>query len=95
MNMLCMTFRVSSVKEALGRAGTLAMINLTPSFFAFHLSFLADLLGVSLSDYRRIHRMTGRMSFFLSVIHALATLHGDPSFSRDIPKNLYAIIVSR
>jgi predicted ferric reductase len=93
--MLCMTFRVSSVKQAGARAGTLAMINLTPSFFAFHLSFLADLLGISLSNYRRIHRMTGWMSFFLGVIHALATIHRDPLFLRDIPKNLYAVIVSR
>jgi len=95
MNMLCMTFRVASVKEALGRAGTLAIINLTPSFFAFHLSFLADLLGISLSNIRRIHRMTGWMSCYLGVIHAFATIYYDPPFLRDMPKNRFAVIVSR
>jgi len=57
INMFCMTFRVTSVKEAGARAGT--MINMAPPFFGFHLSFLADILGISLSNYRRIHRMTG------------------------------------
>ena len=95
INLFCMSFRVSSVKEAGARAGTLAMINLAPPFFGLHLSFLADLLGISLSNFRRIHRMTGWMSFFLGVIHALATVHSDPSYFRDLPKNLYAIIVSR
>ena len=94
MNILCMIFRVSSVKKAPGRAGTLAIINLTPSFFAFHLNFLADLLGILLSNFRRIHRITGWMSFFLGVIHAFATIDNDPSFLRDMPKNLYAVIVS-
>ena len=50
INMLCMTFRVVSVKDAGARAGTLAMINLTPLFFGFHLSFLADILGISLTN---------------------------------------------
>ncbi len=35
------------------------------------------------------------MTFFLGVIRALATIHGDPSFLRDIPKNLYAVVMSR
>lgn len=87
MNMLCMTFRVSSVKEAGARAGTLA----TTSFFGFHMSFLPDLLGISLLNYR----MAGWLSCFLGVIHVLATIHGEPSFLCVMPKNLYAVIVSR
>ena len=39
INMLCMTFRVVSIKDAGALAGTLAMINLTPLFFGFHLNF--------------------------------------------------------
>ena len=59
MNILYITFRVSAIKEAGARAGTLAIINLAPSFFGLYLSSLADLLGISLSNYRQIHRMTG------------------------------------
>ncbi len=95
INIFCMTFRVTSVKEIGARAGTLAMINMAPPFFGFHLSFLADILGISLANYRRIHRMTGWMSFLLGLIHALAVIHDDQSFLRDMPKNLYAVIVSR
>lgn len=73
-----MTFRVTSVKDAGARAGTLAMINMAPPFFGFYLSFLADVLGISLSNYRRIHRMTGWMSFLLDLIHVLAAIHDDP-----------------
>ena len=94
INMFCMTFGVTSVKEAGARAGTLAMVNMSPSFFGFHLSFLADLLGISLSNYRRIHRMTGWMSFVLCLIHALSVVHGDSSYLHDMRKNLYAVMVS-
>ena len=89
INIFCMTFRVVSVKDAGARAGTLAMINLTPLFFGLNLSFLADILGISLTNFRRIHRMMGWMSLLLGVVH------GDSSFLRDMPKNLYAVIVSR
>ena len=94
INIFCMTFRVVSVNDAGVRAGTLVMINLTPLFFGFHLSFLADILGISLTNFRRIHRMMGWMSLLLGVVHALMMIHGDPSFLRDLPKNLYSIIVS-
>ncbi len=95
INIFCLTFRVSSVKEVGARAGILVMINMAPLFFGFHLSFLADILGISLSNFRRIHRMMGWMSLLLGLVHALVVVHGDPSFLRDMPKNLYAVIVSR
>ena len=94
INMFCMTFGVTSVKEAGARAGTLAMVNMSPSFFGFHLSFLADLLGIPLSNYRRIHRMTGWMSFVLCLVHALSVIHGDPSYLHDMRRNLHPVIVS-
>lgn len=94
INIFCMTFGVTSVKEAGARAGTLAMINMSPSFFGFHLSFLADRLGISLSNYRRIHRMMGWISFVLGLIHTLSVIHDDPSYLHDMRKNLYPVIVS-
>lgn len=95
INIFSMTFRVASVKDAGARAGTLAMINMAPLFFGFHLSFLADILGISFSNYRRIHRMMGWMSCLLGLVHAFVAFHDNPSFLRDMPKNLYAVIVSR
>ena len=95
INLFCMSFRVSSIKEAGARAGTLAMINLAPPFFGFHLSFLANLLGILLSNCRRIYRMTGWILFFFGIVYALATVYNNPLYFRDLPKNLYVIIVSR
>ena len=59
INIFYITFRVTSVKDTGARAGTLAIINMAPLFFGFHLSFLADILGISLPNYRRIHRIIG------------------------------------
>ena len=50
LNVFCVTFRVVSFNEAGDRAGTLSIVNMAPLFFALHLSFLADLLGLSLSN---------------------------------------------
>ena len=95
INIFSMIFRITSIKDAKARAGTLTIINMAPLFFGFHLSFLADLLGISLSDYRRIYRMMGWMSFLLGFVHILVAFYSNLSYFRDIPKNLYAVIVSR
>src|SRR5258705_6552614 len=65
VNVFCFSFRVSTISEAGLRAGTLSLINTIPLFAGPHLSFLADLLGVSLRTYRHVHRSTGLMSFAL------------------------------
>ena len=72
--MIYMAFRLVSVKDAGARAGTLAMINLTPLFCGFNLSFLTDILGISLTNFWRIHRMMGWMSLFLEVVYALVAM---------------------
>ena len=67
---------------------------MSPSFFDFHLSFLANLLGILLSNYRRIHRMTGWISFVLCLVHILSVIYSNPPYLHDIRKNLHPIIVS-
>ena len=95
INIFCMTFRVIFVKDVEVRAEILAMINMTSFFFEFHLSFLTDILEIFLFNHRRIHRMMKWMSFLLDFVHALAIIHDDSSFLRDMPKNLYVVIVNR
>jgi hypothetical protein len=94
LNVFCVTFRVTSFNEVGDRAGTLSIINMVPLFFGLHLSFLADLLGLSLSSYRRIHRSAGIMSFALVALHLFAAVHNDPTYSLREPQNVYLIIVS-
>jgi hypothetical protein len=94
INIFLITFGITSFKDAWTRAGTVSVVNLMPLFFGFHLSFLADLLGVSLSTYRRIHRSVGSMSFLVGLFHVLAAVQSNSSYSLDASKNLYGLIVS-
>ena len=94
LNVFCITFCVTSFDEAGDMVGTLAIMNMAPLFFGLHLSFLPDLLGLSLSNYRRIHRSAGIMSFVLLALHTLAAVHHDPTYPLHVPGNLYLLIVS-
>ena len=57
VNMFCVGFNASSLRVASVRAADLALINLIPAFASLHLSFPADLLGLTLKTYRRFHRV--------------------------------------
>lgn len=73
LNVVCITLQVSTVRQAGLRAGTLSLINMVPLFAGLHYGFLADLFGISLDVYRRIHRSAGLMSFFLALFHAFTS----------------------
>ena len=94
LNVFYVTFRVTSFNEAGDRAGTLSIINIAPLFFGLYLSFLADLLGLLLSNYRRIYRSAGIISFALVALHIFAAVYHDPTYSLRVPGNLYLLIVS-
>ena len=71
VKIFCSTLRVSTVKELSNRTGTLSLINMIPAYFGYHLSFVSDVLGLSIIDYRRIHASTGIMSVCLGIFHAI------------------------
>ncbi len=95
LNGFCLFFRVASLKEVGDRAGTLSMINMAPLFFGLHLSFLADLFGLSMSNCRRIHRSAGLMFVTLLILHVFIALRANPTYFLRATKHLYLIIVSR
>ena len=64
-------FRAKSILETGVRAGALALINMIPLFFGLHLSFLADLCGISLKKYRCLHAAGAYMSFVLALYHVI------------------------
>lgn len=68
-NAFCIGFRAISIRDAGRRAAHLSLINLIPAYSGSHLSFLADVFGVSLGTFRLIHRSTGVMSLLLLVFH--------------------------
>jgi hypothetical protein len=92
-NVFCFSFRVATISEVGLRAGTLSLINMIPLFAGPHLSFLADLLGVSLRTYRQVHRSAGLMSFALILFNVLVVVFSRASFPLDLPQNLSGLIV--
>ena len=93
-NICCFEFWDTTISQAGLRAGTLAMINLILLFVVPYLSTLADLLGVTLSTFRQIHRSAGVMAVMLTIFHVLFMLASRPSFPLDLLQNKFAVVVS-
>ena len=64
VNVFCFSFRVSSISNTGLRAANLSLINIMLLFLGPHLSLLADLFGVSLGNYRLVHRSAGLCQSF-------------------------------
>ncbi|KAK3933675.1 hypothetical protein QBC46DRAFT_275313 [Diplogelasinospora grovesii] len=73
-NFFCVLFRVSSLLEAAIRAGRLSLINAMPLFLSPHLSFLADLFGMPIRTFRKIHGSSGAMSSGLLLFHVVVMM---------------------
>lgn len=61
-NVFLVFFRMESWAGAGRRAGKLTLINLIFPLSTIHLSYLADLLGITWHTCRKIHRATGWMA---------------------------------
>ncbi len=94
LNVFCVTFRVTSFNEVEDRAEILSIINMMSLFFDLHLSFLVNLLSLSLFSYRRIHFFAEIMSFALVTLHLFVAVHNDSTYFLREPQNIYLIIVS-
>ena len=87
----CTFFQVSDLADAGKRAGTLSLINTIPLYAGLHLSFVADLLGVSVRTYIRFHGSVGVMAGALALLHvSLAVIQHSPGAGAQI----YALLVS-
>ncbi|KAJ5737271.1 uncharacterized protein N7483_002503 [Penicillium malachiteum] len=82
--------------ESVGRrAGSLSIVNMIFPLLAGHLSHSADLLGLSLTLYRKIHRASGWMAIGLVILHAGA-LYSDMKISSSVSDGdkLFVIIAA-
>ena len=95
VNVFCLCFPVSSTSAAGRRAGTLSLVNMAFLFAGAHLSFVADLLGVSLRTCRRIHCAAGWVASALLIFHVLVVVFNRADFPIHESNNLFAIIVCR
>lgn len=95
---LFLTFYKSSSLEIIGRhAGDLSLINMAFPVVALHLSYAADLLGISLPVYRKLHRASGWMTAALIVLHISAhgfRLNAQSAADESNERHLSTIIVS-
>jgi hypothetical protein len=95
VNSILVFFRRTSLENVGRRAGALSLINMIFLLGAGHLSYAADLLGVSLRGYLRIHRATGWMTTVLVMLY-VAALGFDlkrSTVSSD-KRDLFTVIVS-
>jgi hypothetical protein len=92
-NAFCLGFRAESFGEAGVRAARLSLINMVPAFAGPHLSFLADVLGVSLRTFRRIHRSAGVVSVLLLALHVATVVAAKTQFPLQDAKNMWALVV--
>lgn len=74
INIFCISFQIFFISETGLRAGNLSLLNMISLFFDSHLSFLADLLHISLSTYCCIHCSTDLMSFILLLFHVITVV---------------------
>lgn len=71
-NLVLAFYKNSSFEEIGRRAGSLSLVNMIFPLAAGHLSYAADLLGISLPSYRKVHRASGWMTMALIVLHISA-----------------------
>ena len=69
---------VSSLREAGTRVATLSVIYLASLFFGSHLSFTADIFGLSLRSYRLVHGLIGFSAFLLGLFHVIMVILQGP-----------------
>jgi len=67
----CNLIGVRSLTEAGTRAGVLSTLHMIPLMFSSRLSFVADLLGLSLHTFHALHGSIGFMAVVQALIHVL------------------------
>lgn len=95
LNSIVVFFRGLSLENTSRRSANLSLINMIFLLAAGHLSYAADLLGITLRIYRQMHRASGWMTMALITAHIVALLLNKRS---TIPgsgiQQLFTIIVS-
>jgi len=67
----CNIVGVSTMVQAGNRAGALAALHLIPLLFTNRPSFAADLFGISIQTYLRLHSSVGIMALLQALVHTV------------------------
>lgn len=95
VNVFCISFKAPNIESAGLRAANLLLINLIPVLAGHHLGFLADVLGITIRVYQRLHRAGGIMSVFLLLGHVIAVMTTKTGFPLSAEDNMWGLIVRR
>jgi hypothetical protein len=95
INGVCLLYRFSDIPTVGLRAARISLVNMIPAFASPHLSFAADVCGISLDAFRKIHMSTGLMSFVFLLVHVLIVAAGRIPFPLRRQENMWATIVRR
>lgn len=68
---ICNLVGIRSVHQAASRAGALAALHLVPLLCTNRPAFVADLLGISVQTYMRLHTSFGFMALLQTLIHTV------------------------
>lgn len=94
VNVFLVLFGMDSFTGTGRRAGELALVNLIFPLSTTHLSYLADILGITRHTCLRIHRATSWMAVALLSFHVIIAVQTHQfSFPLSESKNLFTIIV--
>lgn len=90
--MTCNLIGIKSLAEAGTRAGVLSTLHIIPLTFSNRLSFVADLLGLSLHTFHALHGSIGFMAIVQALIHVLIFVLHNALRLRD-PLHFYGFLV--
>ena len=71
MTATCNVVGIRNIAQFGDRAGIISLLHLIPLLFGDRLSFAADVLGVSLHTYHRLHGTIGFMAILQASMHSL------------------------
>ncbi|KAF2113725.1 hypothetical protein BDV96DRAFT_601202 [Lophiotrema nucula] len=91
---LCLTYKAKDIPSVGLRAARISLINLIPAFANPHLGSAADICGVPLKTFRKIHKSAGYMSSIFLAIHCLVIVAGRIPFPARTQENMWAIIAT-
>lgn len=93
-NVLLVFMGMTDIQDAARKAGTLAVLNMVVFYLGPHLSYLGDILDLSLATVKSLHRLMV-LPFLLLVVFHLAVLRPTQNvFTKPFSEELYGVIVS-
>ncbi|PWI65015.1 hypothetical protein PCL_08374 [Purpureocillium lilacinum] len=73
-NFSCLFIFFTNLKDAGKRAGRLSLVNLIVLYAGPHLSVLADIVGLAIPTYRRLHASVAATSFCMAAFHVVVAI---------------------